>query len=72
MSDLKLHLDVRGSEGIDFEEGWQTGNMTESGIEIRTVYYADDKRTYGGCINRQEAKQLRDFLNDCIEKWESE
>ena len=67
-----LHLDVRGSEGITFIEGWSTGDMKESGIEIDTVWYADRRKAYGGCINRIEATQLRDFLNACISKWDAE
>jgi hypothetical protein len=69
---LSLKLEVRGSEGIEFQEGWQTGDMTESGVEINTVYYADSKKLYGGCISREEAMQLRDFLNECVALWESE
>jgi hypothetical protein len=67
-----LSIEVRGSEGIDFKEGWSTGDMTESGVEISTVYYADARRKFGGCINREEATQIRDFLNECIAKWEAE
>jgi hypothetical protein len=69
---LSLKLEVRGSEGIAFQEGWRTGDMTEGGVEISTVYYADSKSLYGGCINREEAIQLRDFLNECVALWESE
>lgn len=69
---LELSIAVRGSEGIDFREGWSTGDMTEAGVEICTVYHADKREKYGGCINRDETKQIRDFLNTCIEKWENE
>ncbi len=71
MSDLKIEFDVRGSKPIKFEEGWLTGGMTETGICIATVWYQDG-RSYGGCIDREEAKQLRDFLNACIDKWDGE
>jgi hypothetical protein len=65
---LSIEFDVRGSEPIKFSEGWMTGDMEESGVEICTVWYQDGKR-YGGCINREEAEQLRDFLNKCIDVW---
>jgi hypothetical protein len=65
-------VDVRGAHEITFEEGWRTGGMTEWGVSIKTVYWADNKRIYGGCIDREEAKQLRDFLNECLAKWEEE
>jgi len=67
-----LHLDVRGSEGIYFEEGSMTGNMEKPGLSIDTVWYADERKAFGGCIDREETRQLRDFLNKCIEKWECE
>lgn len=67
-----LSIDVRGSEGIDFKEGWSTGDMTESGVEISTVYYAEPKRKFGGCIDRKQAIEIRDFFNNCISKWENE
>ena len=67
-----LHLEVRGSKGISFTEGFSTGDMSESGVEIETVWWADDNRLYGGCIDRSEAVQLRDFLNACIDKWAKE
>ena len=67
-----LSIAVRGSEGIDFREGWKTGDMTESGVGISTVYYADSREKFGGCINRDEATQIRDFLNECIAKWEKQ
>jgi len=67
-----LHLDVRGSEGIDLKEGSMTGNMEEFGISINTVWYADQRKAFGGCIDREETRQLRDFLNKCIKKWECE
>jgi len=66
-----LHIDVRGSKGIDFTEGWRTGGMKKSGVEISTVY-VQGMGVVGGCIDRNEAKQIRDFLNKCIVKWESE
>jgi len=69
---LKLHLDVRGSEGIDFEEGSKTGDMKEYGLSIDTAWYGESRRRYGGCIDRTETKQLRDYLNSVIEKWENE
>ena len=67
-----LHIDVRGSEGITFKEGWRTGNMTDPGVEIDTVWYADKQRAFGGCIDRAEATQIRDWLNACIAKWDKE
>jgi len=69
--ELEVEFDVRGSEPISFSEGWQTGDMTESGVEIKTVWHSN-KRSYGGCINREEATQLRDFLNECLSKWAKE
>lgn len=71
VNELEIEFDVRGSCPIKFAEGWATGDMRESGIGIDTVWYQDGRR-YGGCINREEAIQLRDFLNQCIEKWEKE
>lgn len=67
-----LSISVRGSEGIDFREGWATGDMTEGGVEISTVYCAKTKQRFGGCIDRGQAIEIRDFLNNCISKWESE
>jgi len=64
-----LHIEVRGSHGITFEEGFRTGDMTEGGVLISTVWWADVERLHGGCINRKEAVEIRDFLNRCIEKW---
>ena len=69
---LELSLDVRGSNGIDFEEGWQTGNMEEGGVQINTVWYADDRARFGVCIDRDQARQLHRFLGRCIQKWENE
>ncbi len=69
--DLRFSLDVRGSEGITMEEGWSTGDMTQKGLEISTVYYAD-ARVLGGCIDRQQTKDLRDFLNRVLDKCEKE
>ena len=63
---------IKGAHEITFEEGWRTGGMTEGGISVKTVYWADDKRVFGGCIDREEARQLRDFLNECLDKWEEE
>lgn len=72
MSKIKpLHIDVRGSHGIDFREGSKTGDMEEYGVSIDTVYHSG-RGIFGGCINRKEATQIRDFLNECIAKWESE
>ena len=67
-----LHLDVRGSQGIDFSEGWRTGDMTASGVQVSTVWYSDDRRIFGGCIDRAQALQLREFLSACIAKWDAE
>jgi len=67
-----LYIEVRGSNGITFEEGAMTGDMVNGGVSIGTVWYAEDRRLFGGCINRKEATQIRDFLNKCIEKWEKE
>ncbi len=67
-----LHIDVRGSNGINFSEGLMTGNMTEYGISIGTVWWSDNKKIYGGCIDREEAKQIRDWFNLCLKKWENE
>lgn len=72
MSDLKMHLAVRGSKGINFQEGCKTGNMTQPGLLIETVYYAENNALYGGCIDRAETKQLYEFLGRCIAKWDSE
>ena len=66
-----LSLTVLGSEGIDFSEGWETGNMDEPGISINTVWYADDMKKYGGCIDREQARQLHAFLSKCIAYWDS-
>jgi hypothetical protein len=67
-----LHLEVRGSEGITFSEGWMTGDMTKGGIEIDTVWYAESRASFGGCIDRNEARALHEFLTQCIEKWDAE
>lgn len=67
-----LHISVRGSNGITFVEGSRTGNMVEFGVQIKTVWYDGDRTAYGGCIDRSEAKQIRDWLNLCIAKWDSE
>ena len=74
MSDgrLELSLEVRGSNGIDFKEGWQTGDMACGGIGIDTVWYADDRVKAGGCIDRDQARQLHRFLSSCIKKWDAE
>jgi hypothetical protein len=64
-----IHLDVLGSKGIDFEEGGRTGDMNEPGVIIRTVYWADDDQIYGGCISRDDAMRLLDFLTACSNKW---
>ena len=78
MSEVKdLSLTVRGSEGIDFIEGSRTGDMTQSGISVNTVWYGDARgkginRKLGGCIDRAQALQLRDFINECEAKWKSE
>jgi len=66
-----LKIKVRGSEGITFMEGVKTGDMTEYGVGIDTVWHSN-KKAYGGCIDRDEATQIRDFLNQCIEKWDAE
>ena len=67
---LKIKLEVRGALSIQFEEGWRTGDMTEGGLGIDTE---KEQGVYiGGCINREEATQLRDFLNKCILKWKLE
>lgn len=71
MSKLSIEFDVRGSRPILFTEGLKTGNMTEYGIGIDTVWYAGGQR-YGGCIDRNEATELRDFLNKCIDLWSNE
>ena len=68
---LNIEFDVRGSRPIKFEEGWQTGDMTEPGLAIDTVWHEDGIR-YGGCINQKEAIQLRNFLNECIKLWGKE
>jgi hypothetical protein len=72
-----LSLTIRGSEGIDFREGSRTGDMTQSGISVDTVWYGNAKgkdinRKFGGCIDREQALQLRDFINECESKWNSE
>lgn len=74
MSDenLELSLTVRGSDGIDFKEGWQTGDMASGGVQISTVWYAEDRARFGGCIDRDQARQLHRFLSRCISKWDSE
>jgi len=74
MSDenLELSLEVRGSEGIDFREGYQTGGMQCGGVEICTVWYAEDRARFGGCIDRDQARQLHRFLGHCIAKWDKE
>jgi len=74
---LELRLEVRGSRDIKFQpameikEGWSTGNMSEGGLAIDTVWYAGSGLA-GGCIDRAQTVQLRDFLNRCIELWECE
>lgn len=68
---LTFKVEVRGAHEIKFQEGAKTGDMRKPGVLIETVYWADNKRVYGGCIDRNEAKQLRDFLNGCIDLWEN-
>lgn len=72
MDKLSLSLDVRGSNGIKFEEGWRTGNMKVPGLEISTVWDIHRKQVYGGCIDRDETKQLHEYLGKVIAKWDSE
>ena len=69
---LKLEMTVRGSNGIDLEEGWKTGDMTQGGLGINTVWWTDKKTRIGGCIDREQVRELRDYLNKCIGKWDSE
>jgi len=52
--------------------GSKTGDMKEYGLSIDTAWYGESRRRYGGCIDRTETKQLRDYLNSVIEKWENE
>lgn len=68
---LSFALDVRGSEGITMEEGCRTGDMTQSGLGICTVYYAGNG-VFGGCIDRKQTRDMRDFLNEVIAKWDAE
>jgi hypothetical protein len=74
MSDekLKLKMEVRGSNGIDFEEGWKTGDMKQGGLNINTVWWTDKNTRIGGCIDRGQVRELRDYLNKCIDKWDNE
>lgn len=67
----EIGFDVRGSEPIKFTCGGKTGDMKEEGISIDTVWDFETRRAYGGCINREEATLLRDFLNKCIEQWKN-
>jgi len=67
---IGIRMEVRGSEYIEFEEGSRTGDMTENGISINTQMH--EGKLYGGCINREETKELRDFLNRCIDIWGNE
>ena len=66
-----MYLEVLGWGDFRLEEGWMTGEMKRAGIEIanREIgngFYA------GGCITREDAIRIRDFINECIEIWEKE
>ena len=65
---IGIRMKVRGSKDIEFIEGSMTGDMEESGISINTQEHKG--KLYGGCIDRKEVEELRDFLNRCIEGWE--
>jgi hypothetical protein len=67
---IGIRMKVRGSKDIEFQEGSQTGDMTQTGISVRTQEI--NGKLYGGCIDREETKILRDFLNECIELWEKD
>jgi len=69
---LKLELTVRGSKGIDFEEGYSTGDMTEGGLAINTCWWVEKQARIGGCLDRGQVRELRDYLNKCISKWDDE
>ena len=68
---LELKLEVRGSHGILFKDGGMTGNMKEHGLSIDTVYHSG-MGIFGGCIDRIETRELRDFLNKVIELWDNQ
>lgn len=67
---IGIRMKVRGSVDIEFIEGSRTADMTQNGLSINTQEI--NGRLYGGCINREETKELRDFLNECIKLWEDE
>jgi len=73
MSNPSIQVRVYGSHNLRFTEGWKTGPMTESGIEVCCAKnfddYADEFEA-GGCLSREGARMLRDYLNECIYRWE--
>jgi hypothetical protein len=66
----KLKIAVRGSAPIEFGYGGRCGDMVEPGVIISTVwdFSTFPERVYGGCITLEEAMQIRDFLDSCINK----
>lgn len=70
-----LEIEVLGAYPINFKEGVKTGDMENYGLGFDGCYWheKDGSTTrLGGCIRRSDAVKLRDFLNKCIENWESE
>ena len=66
-----MYLEVLGWGDFRLQEGWMTGEMEKGGIDIshkdkHEGFYA------GGCITREDAIRIRDFINECIEIWEKE
>ena len=62
----KLIIDVHGWKQIEFEEGFLTGPMKNSGISVHPF------PGYGGCFDRKDAKRLYDFLGECLTLWNKE
>jgi len=72
MNKLEFDLEIKGSTNILFQEGWRTGGMKKPGISIDHIEIKGVGRRIGGCCDRAQAIELRDFLNKCIEKWDKE
>ena len=76
---LELKLTVRGSEdiefsnmGMDLTEGFSTGDMKQFGLGINTAWCSDMNERLGGCLDREQVRTMRDYLNQVINKWDNE
>jgi hypothetical protein len=76
---LSLNLTVRGSDNIEFSnmgmdliEGHATGDMKQFGLAINTAWCSDMDQRLGGCLDREQVRTMRDYLNQVIAKWDNE